>query len=651
MHEVARHPEVAVQVRNLDTGAGPVDGRSLTGLATLEARQGHRVQVEATGESADDLLSALERLAESGFGDLAVDAAGAGLRGIGEVGRAARPPAPSPGGPMLGLEAAIGPAVRREPETPVADYQVGAVRDELAALDHAVHQVRAELSELVGRAADRLGAQQAAVFEAHLAILMDPAFQDGVRDGIRAGAGAPEAVHQQTRALREQFEALTDPYQRARGEDMTAVGERVRRALGGPTASTPEEAGVLLLPELDPATAVLLDPEQLQGVVTFGGSATGHGVLLARARGIPVLTGVAAAAGVTAGTVVAFDARSGRFVADPDAATVSDFQALLAERAATRQGVLQRAAEPATTRDGNQVLVTANLASPADARQAATAGAEGAGLVRTEALFADRVEAPTVAEQVNLFLELSDQLGGGTLTIRTWDVGGDKPLAFLPQAQEANPFLGQRGLRAFTEHRELLVDQLEAICRVADERSVRVMFPMVSTRADVDWALVCLAEAASRLPAGQPPNMQVGVMVEVPAAALRASVLATGLDFVSIGSNDLVQYTMAAERGNPAVQHLADVAEPAVLHLIRATARGVGPGVDVCLCGDAASDPDLTGLLLGLGVTELSTTPVAVPTVKDAVRRWALPRARELADRALRAESAAQVRDLLHEHR
>src|SRR5699024_8870008 len=142
--------------------------------------------------------------------------------------------------------------------------------------------------------------------------------------------------------------------------------------------------------------------------------------------------------------------------------------------------------------------------------------------------------------------------------------------------------------RAFTEHRAVLVDQLEAICRIADERSVRVMFPMVSTRADVDWALACLAEAAARLPDGQPPSLQVGIMVEVPAAALRASVLTTGLDCVSIGSNDLVQYTMAAERGNPAVQRLADVADPAVLHLIRATARGVGPGVDVCLCGDAA---------------------------------------------------------------
>lgn len=660
---VAAHADVTVRVRNLDAGSGPVDGRSLTGIATLDARQGHRIEVTASGDGAEALLEELAALAETGFGDLEAPPSAPGGAASPVPTRdsdpAGRSRLPRPTGPTYGLDVAIGAIVHRDAGPGFEDYQAGDVDTELAALDSAVARAREELTELVDQATSGVGADEAGIFEAHLGILDDPAFRESVEELIRAGTGAPQAVTERTAELRERFEGLADDYQRERGADVTSVGERVLQALAGQDAS--DDAGsdrhgtghheprVLVVQELDPATALMLDPDEILGVITLGGGATGHGALLVRARGIPLLTGASAVRGVPEGTLVAFDARSGRLVIDPDEAVREEFETLLRDRTETRNRVMDAALEPALTRDGHRVLVKANVASQPEAGLAAASGADGSGLVRTEALFAGWSTAPSVAEQVAEFERLAELLSGGTITIRTWDVGGDKPLRFHPQDAEANPFLGVRGLRAFREDPRLLVDQLEAVCRVAREQPLRVMFPMVSTVEEVDWALARLDEAAGRLPDGRPDGLEVGIMIEVPAAALRPESLSTLLDFVSIGSNDLVQYTLAAERGNPALGSLADAADPAVLQLIRATVTGVADGVDVCLCGDAASDPDLARLLVGLGVSELSATPASVPVVKDALRHSTLTDLQDLAERALRADSAAEVRELLRQ--
>lgn len=656
---VGQHPGVQVRVSNLDTGSGPVDGRSLTGIATLNARQGHRLRVSARGEGAADLLHGLAELARSGFGDQASADRSGGDTTAQPATSTTAPAATTTAdtswvdpvtGPTFALEAAVGRVVRSAGPVTLEGYRQGNIAQELAGLDRAMEQTRQQLSDLVARAAAQLGAEDAAVFEAHLAILDDPGLQDPVREGIRSGQSAPEAVTARTTALREQFDALEDAYQRERGADVTSVGERLLRALGGDVQHSGDEAGVLVVQELDPATAVLLDLTQTLGVITVAGGATGHGVLLARARGLPVLTGATTARDLPDGTLVAFDAHTGRLEVDPGPGIREEFESLLAERAEARRRMLEEATQPAVTTDGHRVQVKANIASVAEAGLAARSGADGSGLVRTEALFGERTQPPTVADQVRVLEEISEELAGATITVRTWDVGGDKPLPFHPQAAEANPFLGQRGLRAFRDDPTLLVDQLEAICRVARERPVRVMFPMVSTLEEVDWALSRLDEAAGRLPEGRPDALEVGIMVEVPAAALRPEALSSLLDFVSIGSNDLVQYTLAAERGNPALAALADAADPAVLQLIEDTATGVADGVEVCLCGDAASDPDLAPLLVGLGVTELSATPASVPAVKDALRRTALTDLQDLAARALVAESATEVRQMLRQH-
>lgn len=667
---VGAYPRARVRVRNLSTRGPFVDGRSVTGVATLGARQGHSLEVLVSGDGGVELLGALARLADTGFGDRAAasgpttgttgttgttdstDSTGTDGRprsadSAAEPDRAGPLGVPAVTGPTHGLEAAVGPVVRGDAPVSFEDYRAGDAGQELAGLDRALSRAGAELTELADRTRERLGSVEAAVFEAHLIMLEDPALLGPVRDGIRAGQTAPQAVSERTAQLREQFEQLSDPYQRERAADVGSVGERVLRALAGRDTLRHPGGGVLVVPELDPATAVLLDPTEVLGVITVGGAATGHGVLLARARGLPVLTGASAARDLPEGTVVAFDARARRLAVDPDVEVRGEFEALLSDRARSRERMMARAGEPAVTPDGHRVPVRSNIGSVAEAALAAASGADGSGLVRTEALFGSCDTAPSVAEQVRTFARIAEDLAGGPITIRTWDVGGDKPLPFHPQAAEANPFLGERGVRAFRQDPRLLVDQLEAVCRLARETPVRVMFPMVATVEEVDWALARLDEAAGRLSDGRPDNLEVGIMIEVPAAALRPEALSALLDFVSIGSNDLTQYTLAAERGSAALEALSDAADPAVLRLIRDTVLGVAEGVEVCVCGDAASDPALAQLLVGLGVDELSATATAVPAVKDALRRVSLTDLQDLAQRALRMHSATEVRDLL----
>jgi phosphocarrier protein FPr len=298
--------------------------------------------------------------------------------------------------------------------------------------------------------------------------------------------------------------------------------------------------------------------------------------------------------------------------------------------------------EPAVTRDGTRIVVAANLGSVADARAALTAGADEAGLIRTEFLFLDRTEAPGVVEQLEEYAAIAEAMGGRRATLRTLDVGGDKPLPYLPMAAEDNPFLGVRGLRLALDRPSLLRDQLEAVCGAARRAPTSVMFPMVSGVAELRAARAALLEAAG--PEGLPDDLRVGIMVEVPAAALKLESFLSELDFVSIGTNDLTQYTLAAERGNPGVAALADALDPAVLQLVDHVCQTARGRVDVAVCGEIASDDLAVPLLLGLGVRELSVGPHAIPAVKARVRGLDLEQCEVVAKQALRLESAAEVR-------
>lgn len=636
-------PATSVVVRNLTSGRGPVDGLSVSAVATLDAQQGHTLLAEAQGPQADEALAALTELAAQGFGDLPGPA-----QPLADIVAADPAVSAEPGVAGSGLEAAVGPAVLLEdvpdPRTVPAETPVV----EAARLERAVEEALAQLAALAERAGRNLGEGEAEVFVAHATLLQDPEVTGEARALITSGASAAAAWSEAVADAAALFEGLADAYQRERAQDVRSIGERVLRILLGVREPEVLDEGVLVVDELDPALAISLDASRVRGVVTRHGGATGHGVLIASARGIPVLTGVGDRADVAPGTVVAFDVRSGTLAVDPPAQVCRQFEEMVEARHAERQAALHNAHLPALTTDRVRIRVKANVSSVAVARLGAGLGADGSGLVRTEAVFAQWRQAPSVAQQVEVYRALADVFHPHQVAIRTWDAGGDKPLAFIDQPTEANPFLGARGVRAFTGDPALLLDQLEAICTVARERSLRLMYPMVTTPEDLRTAQDLLVRAARRAGLPHPPEgLEVGIMVEVPAAALRIGRLAQGLDFVSIGSNDLVQYVMAAERGNPALAAWSNHLDPAVLGLIRHVADHVPAGVPVGLCGAMAGDPDLAGLLVGLGVDELSTMAAAVPMVKQRLRSGSVAQFRTLADRALAASDAAQVQELV----
>lgn len=345
------------------------------------------------------------------------------------------------------------------------------------------------------------------------------------------------------------------------------------------------------------------------------------------------------------GMLIALDGASGKVALDPDADTLGGFRKRAETLARHRSEALAHAAEPAVTTDATPVLVGANLGSAEDAHDAT--GADLAGLVRTEFCFLDRSEPPTVDEQEAAYRAIAEAMGGRRVTLRTLDVGGDKPLDYLPIAAEANPFLGVRGIRLTLARQDLLTAQLEAIVRVAHDHPVDVVFPMVSTVDELLAARDLLKQAIKTTSRGEPEDLRVGLMVEVPATALKAAAFAPHVDFLSIGTNDLTQYALAAERGNEALATLADPFDPGVLALIAAAGAVAGPDLLVAVCGELAGDETAVPILLGLGVRELSVAPSAAAGVKQAVRQVDLARAREIAAQALAAPDAASVRGLL----
>ncbi len=645
---LVRSYDATATLTNLTTGRGPVNAASLSLVATLDARQGHRIRAGATGPDAAAFLAAVTALAHTGFGDQHPAQPGPTPRATPDVpegwgnylpsgGR--KSPQPDAVAQGSGLDIAIGPAVMTAWEVDLSGYEAGDAATEQLRSERAVEAAAELLGRLRADTAKRAGEAEAAIFDAHLALLDDPELTARVAQAIAAGSSAPQAWTAVYDEVTARFDALADPYQRVRAFDVQMVRREVLYALLDPTRQNlrvPEQRGILVVPQLDPATAARVDPAMVLGIATRTGGATGHGVIVARSRGIPVITDIGDTP-IAVGTLVAFDARTRRFVVDPDEPVRAELEALRDSRAGEWSAALAVAHEPAVTRDGHVVRVLANVGSVDDAVVAEANGAEGSGLVRTEVLFGDRAAAPSADEQAEVYGAIAAALDG-PVTIRTWDAGGDKPLPFLPQPAEPNPFLGERGLRVFRHRPELLGEQLTAICRVARTTRVRVLFPMVSTVDELAWVR---AELAALDP---PDSLEVGIMVEVPAAALRIDRLAAQVDFVSIGTNDLTQYTLAADRGNAAVAELADALDPAVLALVRRVTEHVA---DVAVCGDLASDPDAAVLLAGLGVRELSVVALQVPLVKARLRAVRLEDAAGLAAQALAAPDAASVRRLL----
>lgn len=632
-------------------GERQANAKSINQVATLGVRQGDEIVVTAQGDDAAAALAALQALVEANFGEgeivtpepvapvvTAVDA-GTGWPGI-------------PAAPGI----AIGPVFQHRPTLPpVVARAVSDTAGEWQRLQTAIAAAAAELSELETTAAAQVGRAEAAIFSAHRLFLQDPTLQEDARRRLEQQQINAEAAWEQAiTALADSYRHLEDAYMQARAVDVLDAGQRTLRQLMGlkmmPLA-LPQPA-VLVARDLTPSDTAQLDPRQVLGICTELGGATSHSAILARALGIPAVAGLGTRLQSLAdGQIMGLDGSQGRVWPQPDAEMVAH---LTQQRQAWLAGQQQaRAAgqQPAITQDGRRIEIAANIGGPHDVAVAREYGAEGVGLFRTEFLFLDRETAPDEAEQFAVYQAVAQAMGDCPVIVRTLDVGGDKPLPYLDLGVEENPFLGWRGIRFCLDRPQVFKPQLRAILRASAGRQLKLMFPMIGTVAEVRAAKALLAEAQAELRAAGEPfaeAMEVGVMIEVPAAVATADQLAREVDFFSIGTNDLTQYTMAADRGNAKVAHLAQALQPAVLRLIEQTVRaGHDAGIWVGMCGELAGNPQAAPLLVGLGLDELSMSAPAIPAVKAAIRRLTLAQARQIAAAALQLDTAEAVQAYL----
>jgi phosphocarrier protein FPr len=441
---------------------------------------------------------------------------------------------------------------------------------------------------------------------------------------------------------------------RARATDVADVTARVLRRLAGAASAVPalSQPSILSAPDLTPSDVKDLDPTMVLAVCLETGSANAHSVILIRAIGIPAVVGLGPGlSALPGGAIVAVDGTRGTVSVSPAPEQAQELENRRQAWLTKRRAAQAERHQPACTRDGVRIRVFANLRSVADASAALENGAEGVGLLRSEFLFLGRAVAPGEEEQFQAYRAVAETLGARPLAIRTLDIGGDKGVAYVNFGEEANPALGVRGIRVMLKRRDLLRTQLRAILRAGFGHSVAIMFPMISTVAELREAKKVLREVEAELEREQIPfdrNPKAGIMIEVPAAAVAADHLAHEADFFSIGSNDLIQYVMAADRTNARVARLADWFQPAVMRLLRQTIQaGRDAGISVSLCGEMAADPLATPLLLGLGLEEFSVSPALIPELKQSIARWTRREAEAIARELLLLDSIDAARNLL----
>lgn len=539
----------------------------------------------------------------------------------------------------VGRGIAHGPVIRMAEPLPAPENTPSAIGAdaERARAREAVAAVAAELQQR----ADTAGGAAAEVLEAQAMIAEDPTLQDEVDSRIDDGGTAEWAVHDAFAGFRATLEAVGG-YLGERAADLDDIAQRVLaqlRGLDAPGVPDPGHPFVLVARDLAPADTALLNLEQVLALVTTDGGPTSHTAILAREKGIVAIVGATQAADLETGTTVIVDAAAGTVTTDPTAEQL--------EKAAQRAAALGAAASapltPGALADGTAIALLANLGKPADAADAVARGAEGVGLFRTEFLFLSSAQAPTVAEQRKSYRELLSAFPGKKVVVRMLDAGADKPLAFLNDAHEENPALGLRGLRSLRASEDILREQLTALAEADAETDADlwVMAPMVATVEETKYFTALAREYGVKT---------AGVMVEIPAAALLADRVLAHADFASIGTNDLTQYTMAADRMLGSVASFQDPWHPAVLRLVgEVGAAGARLGKPVGICGEAAADPLLAAVLVGLGATSLSMASAALADVRLALSERTLDEAKHLAEVALAADDAASARNAVAE--
>jgi len=627
-------------------GGKQANGKAMASLLTLGVETGAEIVVSARGDDAQEAVDELAAAVAEGLGEEPEEEAGPQAPRLDFEGDVREGVAASPGvalGPVFLLRSAV---------VHVSD-EAGSPDEEQARLQTALDRARAQLKRLHASLSARSGSRRAAIILAHQELIDDPDLQQAAIARILQGASAARAWQTATEGRATEMQGLGNEMLAARAGDLRDVGRRVLRILAGDSdgdegPDLPDEPVVLMAEDLAPSDTAGLDPERVRGLVTAKGGPNSHTAILARALALPAVVGLGdAILQIAPGTTVVVDGDGGRLVVEPSETDRRQAEAAAAARAERVAAAVKDAYRPAITRDGRRIEAVANIGKAEEAAAAVQAGAEGVGLLRTEFLFLERQSPPTEDEQFEALHRMTEALRGLPLIVRTLDIGGDKEVPYLRLPKEDNPFLGVRGIRLCLAQPELFQPQLRAIVRAAKAAppgAIKVMFPMVSTLEELQAGRAALESVRAELDG---PEMEVGIMVEVPSAATMADLLAREADFFSIGTNDLTQYVLAMDRLHPSLTKQADGLHPAVLRMIAQVVEAAhAHGRWVGVCGNMAAEAAAAPILVGLGVDELSVSPPAVADLKAQVRGLTMRRARRLARKALACATAAEVRAL-----
>jgi phosphocarrier protein FPr len=652
-----------IKVQNITKGTEAVRADSINQVSILGVRQGHELLITATGSDADEALAALQTLVENNFGEEDATLA---------------PLTTSPANHIVssvddfiqGIPAsngvAIAPVFLYHP-TPILiqQYHVENREEEWQRLQVAVQAAHEEIQAIFSQASIQIGDAEAAIFDAHLLFLEDPVVLEAVQQRIFEQHLNAEAAWQAVvNELANDYRRIEDSYLQERVADIVDVGQRVLRLLSRfeshlrnsedkLTHLNLSEPVILIATDISPSDAARLYPTKILGICTTSGSAISHSAIIARRLGIPAIFGLPPEImQVANNTIVALDGEIGRvwIEPEPDIQTALEAKRNLQELA--HQQAITTAANPAVTRDKTrEIKVYANIGGISDTEEGLSLGAEGVGLFRTEFLYLERTTPPTEEEQIAVYQRIAQLLDHRPLIIRTLDVGGDKPIPYLDLPQESNPFLGWRGIRFCLDHPDILKTQLRAILKASLGHQIKIMFPMIATVQEIQAAKAILAQVRAELrQAGVlfDEKMEVGIMVEIPSAVILAEQLAAEVDFFSIGTNDLSQYVMAADRTHPLVASLVDAMHPAVLRMIQQTVQAAHKaGLWVGLCGELAANPLAAPILLGLGLDEVSLNPQGIPAFKQAIAQLTMAESEAIAASAMQQNSATDVREVV----
>ncbi|AFY58457.1 phosphotransferase system HPr (HPr) family protein [Rivularia sp. PCC 7116] len=655
-----------IQVKNITKNSDFIRGDSINQVITLGVRQGDEIIIRASGVDADDVLAELTALVENQFGE-----GDNNQDSISKTVSINDSVSASADGYLQGIPASGGFAIatclqlnqlNKTSFISVQSHRVEDVNSEWRKLQNAVQVAKQEIKNLQQQTLVQISETEAAIFDTHILFLNDPVIIESVRQRIIVEHQNCEFAWQAViDEVIDNYQKLEDAFLKERVNDVVDIKQRVLRILSGNSTTNVQnlaenldikEPVILIANDITPSDTAQLNPSKVLGICITSGSATSHSAILARSLNIPAVVGMPSEIlQIANGTLLGVDGEAGKIWIKPDAQTQSELKTKQEKYQVSQQQNLVITHHTATSIDGINIGVLANISSIQDAQTALDMGAVGVGLFRTEFLYFNRQNLPTVEEQTSVYQQVTNIFQNRSVIIRTLDIGGDKPLPYLNLPSENNPFLGWRGIRYCLDNPEILKTQLKAILTASEKGKIKIMFPMITTVAEIKAAKTILNQAKTELNQNGIPfnqKIEVGIMIETPSSVAIADKLAVEVDFFSIGTNDLSQYVMAGDRTNPKVANLVDAMHPSVLRMIHQTVKIAHQhNIWVGLCGELASEIIAAPILLGLGLDEVSLNPQKIPEFKKAIAQLTLKEAEAITNEVIQLDEAVEVRERL----